>query len=127
MCFVCVVTDLQNPAGNFPTQMFIDSQVFTGIDDLSMIRIKDVPHMINDNNSVPNQEARLGTIQHLNLQALVWWMKDRHRRVLVIIATTWTGSDLTSYITQINIESPSEGEIKVAHSGKVEAGHKWKT
>ena len=55
MCFVCVVTDLQNPAGNFPTRMFIDSQVFTGIDDLSMLRIKDLPHMIKYHNLVPNK------------------------------------------------------------------------
>ena len=52
---VCAITDLQNPARNFPTQLFIDSQVFTGIDDLSVLHIKDLPHMINYHNSVPNK------------------------------------------------------------------------
>ena len=76
MLVVCGIPYMKNPAGNCLTQLFIDSQVFTGIEDLSMIRIKDVPHMINDNNSVPNQEAHLGTIQQRNLQVLVWWIKD---------------------------------------------------
>ena len=34
---------------------------------------------------------------------------------------------MTSYITQINIESPSVGDIKVAHPGKVETGQTWTT
>ena len=63
MLVVCGITDMKNPAGNLPTQLFIDFQGFAGIDDLSMIRIKDVHNMKNDHNLAPNQEAHLGTIQ----------------------------------------------------------------
>ena len=40
MLVVCVIPDLQNPAGNLPTQLFIDSQVIIVVDDFSMIIIK---------------------------------------------------------------------------------------
>ena len=60
---ICGITDLQNPAGNHPTHILIYSQGFKGIVNFSMLRIKDVPHKINDHNLVPNQLARLGTIQ----------------------------------------------------------------
>ena len=66
---------VHNTEGNLPTQMFIYFQGFTRIDDFFMVRIKGVTYMIKDHNFVPNQEARLGTIQQLNLQALVWWMR----------------------------------------------------
>ena len=36
-------------------------------------------------------------------------------------------SGYESYITEINIAYPSGGDIKVAHPGKVETGHKWTT
>ena len=52
---VCDIPDMQNPAGSHPTQMFIYSQGFMGIDDFSMLHIKDVYHMIMDCHSVPNQ------------------------------------------------------------------------
>ena len=42
-----------------------------GIDELSMLRIIDIPHTIKDNNSVPKTEARLGNNQQRKLQALV--------------------------------------------------------
>ena len=50
MIVICGITNLQNPAGNFPTQMLIDYQVFSGVYDFSMLRIKDVLHMIKDRN-----------------------------------------------------------------------------
>ena len=60
--FVCGITDLHNPAWNRPTQLFIDYQRFRGIDDFTMLLIKNVTHMIKDHNLVPNQEALLGAI-----------------------------------------------------------------
>ena len=54
----------------------------------------------------------------------MWWVKDCQSFGLAIIAAAWTAADLKSSITQINIESPSGGDIKVAHPGKVEIGHK---
>ena len=95
---VCSIPDLQNPAGKFPTQLFIDSQGFTAIANFSMIRIKDAPHMIKDHNSLPNQEARLDAIQQRKLQALVWWEKDLQRCGLEIIAAAWNTEYLTSSI-----------------------------
>ena len=53
--------------------------------------------------------------------------KDRHCCVLATIAATWTAAELTSYITQINIESLLVGYIKVSHPDKLETGHKWTT
>ena len=38
MFVVYGIPDLQNPAGNLPTKMFIDSQEFTVIDDFSVLR-----------------------------------------------------------------------------------------
>ena len=73
MLVVCGILDLQNSAGNRLTHLFIYSQGFIGIDDFSMLRVKDVPHMIKDHNLVPNQEAHLVVIQQCKLQALVWW------------------------------------------------------
>ena len=55
MLVICGITDMQNPAGNHPTQLFIDSQGFMGIDDFTILRIKYVPNMINNHNLVPNQ------------------------------------------------------------------------
>ena len=76
MLVVCGIPDLRNLAGNRPTQMFIDSQGFTGIGDFTILCIKAVPHMIKDKNWVTNEEARLGSIHQHKLQALVWWAKD---------------------------------------------------
>ena len=56
MLVVCGITDMKNPAWNLPTQLFIDFQGFTGIDDLYMICIKDAPHMIKNHDRV---QARL--------------------------------------------------------------------
>ena len=66
----------------------------------------------------------MGAIKHHNLQALLWRTRHIHHRGLAIIVATWNEEELTSSITQINIESPSGGDIKVAHPGKVETGHK---
>ena len=54
MFVVCGIPDMQDPAGNHVRQLFIDSQGFTGIDDLSMLYIRDLPHIIKDHNSLPN-------------------------------------------------------------------------
>ena len=89
-----------------------------------MLCIRYVPRMIKDHNLVPNQEARLCTIQKHKLQALVCWSKDNQCRGLEINADTWNTSDLTSSITHINIESPLGGYIKLAHPGKLEKGKK---
>jgi hypothetical protein len=123
---VCGIADIQNPQGNRPTQLFIASQGFVSLEDLSMLRIKDVPHMIKDHNSVPNQAARLGAVQQRKLQALIWWAKDRERRGIPIIAADWTPATLATSITQINIDAPG-GDTKVAHPGKVATGHNWTT
>ena len=112
MFVVYGIPDLQNPAGNCPIKIFIDSQEFTVIDDFSMLRIKGVPHIIKDHNLVPNQETRVGNILQRNLEVLVWWEKDRQHLGLVIIAATWTAADLISSFTQINIESQLEKYIK---------------
>ena len=120
MIVVCGIPDLQNPEGNRPTQLFIDSQGITGIDNSSMLRIKGVPHMIKDHYSMSNQDVLLGAIQHCKSQALVGWAKDRHQHGLAIIEATWTAAELKSSITKINIESLSGGDIKVAHTSKVE-------
>ena len=54
MLVVCGIPDLHNPEGNCPTQLFIDSQGFTGVDDFIMLHIKDVPHIIKYHNLVPS-------------------------------------------------------------------------
>ena len=109
MPVVCGVLDLQNPTENLKIQIFIDSQGFTGIDDFTMLHIKDALHMINDHNLVPNKESCLGAIQKHKLQALVWWTENHHNLVLAMTTTAWTAAYLTSSITQINIESPLVG------------------
>ena len=81
------------------TQPFIRPQWFTGIDDFTLLRIKDVHHVIKDNNSLPNQEAHLGPIKQRNLQVLVWWAKDCQNTGLEIIAAAWTAAELTGFIT----------------------------
>ena len=55
MLIVCVILDLQIPRVNCPEYIFIGSQLFTGIEGFSMLRIQDVPCIIKDHNSVPNQ------------------------------------------------------------------------
>ena len=72
MLVICDIPGIHNTAGNLLMQLFVVSQGFTNIDDFSMLCIKDVPHMIKDHNSVPNQESQLGAIQLRKLQALVW-------------------------------------------------------
>ena len=103
MIVVCGITDLQNPARNCLTHMFIDYQEFAGIDDFYMRGIKDLPYMINDHNLVPNQEALLGAIKYHKLQVLVWWENDCQSCGLAIIASAWTEAYLIIFITQINI------------------------
>ena len=76
MLVVYGITDMHNTAGNHATQLFIDSQGFMGIGKFTMQRIKELPHIINDHTLVPNQEARLGSINQLKLQAIVWRKKD---------------------------------------------------
>ena len=101
--FVCGIADLQIPADNCPEYLFINSQGFTGIEDLSMLHIKNVPHIIKDHNLVPNKEACLVTIQQIKLKALVWREKDCQSHGLAIIMTSWNTAELTSSTTQINI------------------------
>ena len=84
-------------------QLFIDSQGFTGIDNLTMLCIKDVPNMIKDHNLVPNQEACVGAIQKCKLQELECWAKDRHRHGLAITVDAWTAAELTIITMKINI------------------------
>ena len=127
MLVFCCILFMQNSSGNFPVQLFIDSKGFTGIDDFYMLNIKEVPNMIKDNNLVTNEEARLGAIQQLKLQVLVWWSNDIQSHLLAIIVAKWTAVELKSPITQINIDSSSGGDIKLAHPAKLETGHKWKT
>ena len=83
---VCGIPYIQNPAGNSLTQLFIDSQGFMGIDDLSMLFVKDIPRMINDNNLVPNQQTHLVDIQQRKLQVLLWWKKNLQSSGLAIIS-----------------------------------------
>ena len=40
MLIVCGILDMQIPEGNRPTYIFIDFQLFTGIEGFSMLRIK---------------------------------------------------------------------------------------
>ena len=127
MIVIYGIPDMQNPAGNRPMQLFIDSQGFMGIYDLPMLRIKELTHMIKDHNLFPNKESHLDAIQQHRLQVLVWWAKNCHSHGLEIMMTAWNEEYLTSSITQINIESPLGGEIKVAHPGEMETGHKWTT
>ena len=72
-----------------------------------MLRNKYAPHMIKDHNLVPNKEAHLGAIQQRKFQALLWWTKDFHHCGIASNAAPWATSELTRFITQINIESPS--------------------
>ena len=83
--------------------------------------------MIKDNNFVPNQEAHLVTIQQHKLQSLVQWAKYYQRHGLVIIVSAQNTAELTSAITQINIEYPLGGQMKVAHPDRAETGHKLMT
>ena len=99
MLVFCGIPYLKNPAGNFLTQLFIDTQGFTGVEDCIMLRIKDVPHMIKDHNSVPNQEALLGDIHQHKLQALVWRAKYFQYFGLAITVATWTTEELMSFST----------------------------
>ena len=92
-----------------------------------MLHIKGLHNIIKDNNLVPNQESHLGTIKNHKLQALVWQGKNLQRRGIEIIAAAQTVSEQKSYTTQINIERTLIGDIKVAHPGKMETGHKWTT
>ena len=126
MLLVCGIPDIVNAHGHRPTLLFIASQGFDSVNDFPMLRIKDVPHMIKDHNSVPNQEARLGAVQQRKLQALIWWSKDRQRRGLPITAADWTAAELATSITQINIDAPGS-DTKVTHPGKVATGHNWTT
>ena len=87
MVVVCGIPDLQNPAVNCPTQLFIDSQGFTWIDNFTIIHIRDVPRMIKEHSLVTNTEARSGAIQQHKLQAILWWEKGRQCRGLAITTT----------------------------------------
>ena len=80
--------------------------------------------MIKYHNLVPNQELHLDAIQQLKLQALVWWAKYFQRCGVGVIVSTCNAEYLTSFIMQINIKSPSGGDITVVHPGKVETGQK---
>ena len=71
MIVICGITVLQIPAGNCLTHLFIYYQIFTVIDDLSMLHIKGVPNIINDHNLVPNQESHLSDIKHRKPQAIL--------------------------------------------------------
>ena len=98
-----------------------------GIDDFTILRVNDIPHMIKYNNSVPNQESCFGAIHQRKLQAMVWWAKDHPSCGLEINTAEWTATEMKIPIAQINIESTLGGDIKVLHPGKVETGHKWTT
>ena len=50
------IPDMQNTAGDRPEQLFMNSKGFTGINDLIMLRIKDVTNIIKYHNLVPNKE-----------------------------------------------------------------------
>ena len=71
MLVFCGIPYLKNPAGNFLTQLFIDTQGFTGVEDCIMLRIKDVPHKKKDHNLVPNQEVCLGATKQQRISSVV--------------------------------------------------------
>ena len=58
---------------------------------------------------------------------IVWWENGFHSHEIAINAAVWDAANLKSSIMQINIDSPSVGDNKVAYPGKVEIGHKWTT
>ena len=52
MLIICGFPDPHNLAVNFPVELFIDTQLFTGIDDFTMLCIKDVPRTVKYHNRI---------------------------------------------------------------------------
>ena len=60
----------------------------------------------------------------MQIKVIVWLAKDCQRHGIAIIEASCTAKELISPITQINIASPSRGDMKVVHSSKVRTGEK---
>ena len=94
MMRTCGIPDIPNVAGDRPTVLFIQSQGLVTVADITILNVKDVPNMIKGHNSVPNQAARLGSVQQRKIQALIWWTKDRIRCGIEIAAADWNAAAL---------------------------------
>ena len=80
MLLTCGLSEIANDAGTRPTQVFINYQGFTDVEDFTIISFQDVPNMIGNHNSINGQNVILESVHHQKLQALIYWDRDKKRR-----------------------------------------------
>ena len=122
MLLTCGLPDITNAAGTRPTQAFTESQGFMDDEDLKIMSVKNVTNMINTHNSINGQTVILGSVNQHNVQALIYWAKDKKLRWMVIIAANWNTTQMTEAIERVNSDVP---EKEVERLGSLEIGVKW--
>ena len=112
MLLVCGLPDTVNAVGHWPTQAFIDTQVFIDFqgfatdEDFTIMAVKDVPYMIKNNNSIHQQSVILGVFHQHRIQALIHWARYQKRRGIAIVPGNWNNAALANAIERVNFETP---------------------
>ena len=71
-------------------------------------------------------KVMLGTIQIKNLQSLVWWCKDHHRRGKVLDPANWSKAELSRAAESKETElSASKIDVDFIDPGKCQTDHGW--
>ena len=92
------------------------------VEDLKIMSVKNVTNMINTHNSINGQTVILGSVNHHNVQALIYWARDKKRRWMEIVAANWTTAQMKEAIERVNSDMP---EKEVERLGSLEIGVKW--
>ena len=83
--------------------------------------------MIKNHNSINGQTVILGDVHQRKVQALIYWARDKKRRVMSIVPADWTNAQMSDAIERFNSDVP---EKVVELPGKLEIGVKrtvWDT
>ena len=129
-----------NPVHNVPTVCGIGTaanrNVFINIEGLDTIdkfaRLdgdRDVTKWAKRMGARPNaatHKGTLGVIPVKNLQALVYWCKDHHRRGLALDPMKWTEAELLKTAARKTCEENAEKiDVDLIDPGKCQTDHGW--
>ena len=103
------------------------TQGLAGIDDLKLLQVKDIKSMIkNHNDNDDPNTTRLGYITQRNIEALVFWVRDRTRRQQTLTIANWNEAALNEAILAMQLddqlEETTDTPMKVS---KIKTGLEW--
>ena len=88
--------------------------------------VSEMAKRLGGRSSVANHKVLVGTIPVKNLQALVYWCKDHHRRGLMLDPANWIEAELWKVSAKKTAEENAEKiGIDLIDPGKCQTDHGW--